>query len=319
MAEQFGLDEVRAHALNNIGTARAYLGEDAGFRQLERSIEISNAAHSIEALRGYNNLGTMYLVLGDPRRAENAWSAGWELANRYRGSPNAVWLLQQHFAVEFGKGHWEESLRLGEEFLTTAGLSHYASNYFVEIRGRIRLARGDLAAVLEDSEADLARSRPIKDPQRIQPALAFRAFALLSAGRISECEAYVDELLALDPFGSAIPHFVPPVLDLAWILTRLGRQDELLAAAAKAELRTRWLDVATAFARGDVELAGDMCADMGVIPNEAYTRLRAAEKLVQEGRRADADAQLRRALEFYRSVGASFYVREAEALMAESA
>jgi hypothetical protein len=79
------------------------------------------------------------------------------------------------------------------------------------------------------------------------------------------------------------------------------------------------LEAATTFARGEVELSADVCAEIGVVPNEAYTRLRAADKLVQEGRRAEADAQLRRALDFYRSVGASLYIREAEALMAESA
>jgi hypothetical protein len=76
---------------------------------------------------------------------------------------------------------------------------------------------------------------------------------------------------------------------------------------------------ATAFARGELELAADICADIGVLPNEAYTRLRAAEKLMEQGRRADANVQLERALEFYRSVGALFYIRQGEALTAESA
>jgi hypothetical protein len=38
---------------------------------------------------------------------------------------------------------------------------------------------------------------------------------------------------------------------------------------------------------------------------EAFYRLRAAEQLVVEGRRAEADAQLGPALGFYRSVGAT--------------
>jgi hypothetical protein len=40
---------------------------------------------------------------------------------------------------------------------------------------------------------------------------------------------------------------------------------------------------------------------------------------VAEGRRAEADAQLEQALAFYRSVGATRYIREAEALLAVSA
>jgi tetratricopeptide (TPR) repeat protein len=216
-------------------------------------------------------------------------------------------------------GRWDECLRLGEEFVVEAGPRHYQSTTFFEFRGRVRLARGDLPGALEDSELALSQSREIKDPQRLQPAVAFAAFALLSAGRIAECEELVEELLALDPVGIPIPAWVAPVLELAWILTRLGRHDEFLEAAAKAKRDTKWLEAATALARGEVELAGDICAEIGVLPNEAYTRLRAAEKLLEQGRRADADTQLRSALEFYRSVGASFYVREAEALMAESA
>jgi len=51
----------------------------------------------------------------------------------------------------------------------------------------------------------------------------------------------------------------------------------------------------------------------------SVARLRAAKQLVEEGRRAEADAELNRALAFYREVGATTYVREGEALLAESA
>ncbi len=48
-------------------------------------------------------------------------------------------------------------------------------------------------------------------------------------------------------------------------------------------------------------------------------RLRAAERLVADGRRAEADVQLQKALAFYRSVGATRYIREGEALLAATA
>ena len=53
--------------------------------------------------------------------------------------------------------------------------------------------------------------------------------------------------------------------------------------------------------------------------SEAYCRLVAARELVEQGRRTEADAQLGRALAFYRSVGARRYVREGESLLAVSA
>ena len=52
---------------------------------------------------------------------------------------------------------------------------------------------------------------------------------------------------------------------------------------------------------------------MGARPDEAFARLRAAEAMAAAGRRPEADVQLERALAFYRSVGATVYVREAEA------
>jgi hypothetical protein len=70
---------------------------------------------------------------------------------------------------------------------------------------------------------------------------------------------------------------------------------------------------------GAFEEAADILADMGVIPEEAFVRLRAAEVLLDAGRRAEAAAQLQRALAFYRSVGATAYIRDGESLFAASA
>jgi hypothetical protein len=58
---------------------------------------------------------------------------------------------------------------------------------------------------------------------------------------------------------------------------------------------------------------------MGNRSGEAHARLNAAAQLAAEGRRADADLQLASALAFYRSVGATAYVRQAEALLAATA
>jgi hypothetical protein len=51
----------------------------------------------------------------------------------------------------------------------------------------------------------------------------------------------------------------------------------------------------------------------------ARVRLRAAETLAAQGHRIEANEQLDKALAFYRSVGATRYIREAEALVAATA
>ncbi len=63
----------------------------------------------------------------------------------------------------------------------------------------------------------------------------------------------------------------------------------------------------------------EMYSEMGLPPLEAHARLRAGEQLHAEGRHAEADDQLQRALAFWRSVGATRYVRRGESLLATSA
>ncbi len=84
-------------------------------------------------------------------------------------------------------------------------------------------------------------------------------------------------------------------------------------------LHSPWLDAAQAVAASDFRQAADVMAGIGSVPFEMFYRLRSAEALVAEGRRAEADEQLRPALAFYRGVGATGYVREGEALLAASA
>jgi hypothetical protein len=62
--------------------------------------------------------------------------------------------------------------------------------------------------------------------------------------------------------------------------------------------------------------AAELYAWIGHPEEEAVTRLLAAEQLAEAGRRVEADAQLRRALAFYRAVGASAIVAQAKALFA---
>ena len=48
MAEQMGLDELRAHALDSIGISRARIGDERGIADLEQSIALAVAHNSLE-------------------------------------------------------------------------------------------------------------------------------------------------------------------------------------------------------------------------------------------------------------------------------
>jgi hypothetical protein len=216
-------------------------------------------------------------------------------------------------------GRWHEAVAHVDEFLAEAEgrERHYMDVAAWDVRALIRLARDDTAGALADSERALAFARAVRDPQVLLPVLAFQSKILLAAGRRSDAVASVDELLAL--LRSSRTSFVSYwSCALAAVLTALGRSSELEAIVENATISTRWLDAARAYAAGPFEEAADVYAEIGSLPDEAYARLRAAEALIEAGRRAEGDAQLQRSLGFYRSVGATAYIREAERLFAAS-
>jgi class 3 adenylate cyclase/tetratricopeptide (TPR) repeat protein len=320
MASDLGLDEVRAHALNNIGSARAIVGDIGGIGDLEQSIEISDGISSPESLRGYNNLFANQVSIGQLDKAAAALRAGLPVAERFgnRGR-NARWLRFERLHVAFWEGRWDDALAIIDETFSQAGPEHALTRWALETRGRIRLARDDTRGALDDAQASLDRARQAKDPQTLFPALSFAAVASLEDGHVEDAEHLADELLALRPEDHAIPHHNSPLLDLYRVLTALGRSQDLLEAAKRSAARTPHVDAAEALARGDYLAAADIYVTMGSLPAEAYARLCATAHLVDAGRLHEADQQLQSTLAFWRSVNATRYVREAEALLPATA
>jgi hypothetical protein len=150
-------------------------------------------------------------------------------------------------------------------------------------------------------------------------ALGMRAVMLAALGRPQDAAAFLEEMLAGGaPFVAAV-HEYPFALEITWTAIEVGADRELLAAVEALPYRTPWAQAAIDALRGDLERAVDALAETGDVTMEAVARLRLAEWLVGEGRRAEADTELRRALAFYRSVGATHHVRRAETLLAASA
>jgi tetratricopeptide (TPR) repeat protein len=153
----------------------------------------------------------------------------------------------------------------------------------------------------------------------LAPALATRARILLTEGKRRDAVSRASELLALGrrlvpslvnelSAGEALTTFAWTTCDL-----RLGDQ---LAAVVETAPQTPWVEAALAITRSEPIRAADMLARLSCRTGEAYSRLRAAEALSREGRRDEADAELAKALAFYRQAGATNYIRKAENLIA---
>ena len=80
-----------------------------------------------------------------------------------------------------------------------------------------------------------------------------------------------------------------------------------------------WKDAALAELRRRASHVRRTCSDAWAhAAIEADVRIAAAEALLEAGRTAEGQAELEKALAFYRSVGATFFLDRGEALLAEA-
>jgi class 3 adenylate cyclase len=321
MAEQLGLDELRAHALNNIGVARVHMGDSRGVEYLEQSIAVAAQASAPgEQCRSMFNLAAVLWEQGELRRAMALSDEGSELSARI----GHIWRLRfargSSSELHYELGQWDQALAKTNEFLAEveSGSPHVLAGLCYAIRAQIRLGRDDLPGSLADTERALELDRITREPQLLYQSAAICANVLREYGNLERAATLVDEVLDELRRASGLAAWVNASLQIvAWTLSAFGRERELLEVLP--EIDVSWVHAARAFAAGDLRAAADVCSVMGAATEEARDRLWLAEALIDQNRRAEADVELQRALAFYRSVGATRYIREAEGLLAASA
>jgi tetratricopeptide (TPR) repeat protein len=272
-------------------------------------------------VRGYVNLSATLGDLGHLDRGLEAASEGSRLAERF-GLVGQVRFLRGNLAnAYYRRGEWDEAARYTDEGIGAADprRPHYSEVLMHSVRGRLRLARGEISAAAEDAGRSLELARSSRDPQSLLPSVALMARVQCERSCTDEAGALVEEALRVFAEISFASTNIFFSTDLLVALHMLGRADEFLSIAYRAPMKSPWFDAASAFASGAFERAADVYAEIGALPDEAYARLRAAEQLLGEGRRAEADKHLGRALGFWRSVGATRFIREGESLLAATA
>ena len=150
------------------------------------------------------------------------------------------------------------------------------------------------------------------------PELGSSVFAFEALGMMDEARIAALEILELTKAQSATS-LVPVSLSfsLLWSRSAAGLEAELRELVEQAS-PGRWKDIAFATLDRDFSRAADLWLDSGSPTWEAYLRERAAAELIEAGRRAEGEAELGKALAFYRSVRATFFLERGEALLDEA-
>jgi class 3 adenylate cyclase/tetratricopeptide (TPR) repeat protein len=320
LAETLDLGASRARNLNTLGVSRIATGDPGGVADLERAMEIAAAAHSHEEIGAAANLTWMTVLLGDMRRAGELHELSRTLARRLGVSGFIRWVEAEHTFHCYWEGRWDDALAaIDDYFQTIKGTAgHYMDGPCRAVRSAILLARGRTQEALAEARLATERSRPVKDPQTINPVLAYEAQAALVAGERAAAESLANELVEA---WSATGIRQPIELSASpWVFRELGRSAEVIHALDERAIgETPWHHAARLIATGELVGAADVFAGIGTVPDEAYARLKAAAAFVEAGDRASADRQLNLALPVFAQLRATAWTAEGEALLAASA
>ena len=318
MAETLGLDEVRAHVLNNIGTARCADGDFGGIEDLERSIEIADAIDSPEVARAYNNLATVVSYLGHIQRNVELRSAAVQAGERLGAWGTARFAATAQTMWEYALGNWDifdaESRSMLEESELLGG--RYQDAYVLSTRALVAIARAEDADARASSQRALELARGARDPQIVLPVLAEVAFVEFELGRLETARQHGEEFVSGPRYVSGGQR---ADATFALVARDLQLERELRASLDATRIEDRWAPPVRAVLDGDYLSAAEMFGEMGLRTLEAHVRLRAGEQLLAAGRHSEAGEQLERSLAFWRSVGATRYVRTGESLLGRSA
>jgi class 3 adenylate cyclase/tetratricopeptide (TPR) repeat protein len=311
-ADALGLDLVRSQLATTIGMARTWLGDPGGFADMERGRELARAVGEfVEASRATQNLAAFTYEAGEIRRGWALVREALELAKQ-AGALRQVRYQEEILAYSgYELGGWNESVEALDRLITEAERSPSINECEMRnYRAAIRLARGQVDGALEDVRRAVELGRQQIEPQALLPALAAAARVYTELGMVDRAREVATELMA-NPAARPLYSY----RDFAWFAAELGQADALRVKLLPSRQASKYAAAMLAVIDGSFVEAAERYSEMGLLPDEASARLRAARALIADGRIAEAEGHLRRALDFYRVEGATRYLAQAEALL----
>jgi predicted ATPase/class 3 adenylate cyclase len=308
--ERVDRPDLRARALDLIGTSRVSLGEEGGMADQRRAIEIARERRVIWELQtSLNNHGVALFELGFLSAVDQNLEERRRMFQDIGSTADSRdFFLAAEAHASHAAGRWDAALASVNGFLEHLGEgeTHYLEADLRPVTALIMFARDRLTDALTEADRAVDVGLRSRDPQAFAGSLCVRAGLLLANHRTDAALTDFEELLSLGeglPVGLNVSGYLPAFTWLAIDLHRRGEAEQALTVSRSP----RWNAVGTAILADDLPRAAELLNEIGHRPAEAYARLRAGGD------------QLHEALAFYRSVGATRYIREAESQLAASA
>jgi class 3 adenylate cyclase/tetratricopeptide (TPR) repeat protein len=309
LAADHGSNELRSSLLTTQGVFAMSAGDlDEARRLADAAIDIAPIG-SFSRFRTLSNRATYEWSEGDMEAWERQQAAAVEEAERAGDRPNLRWLegYAVSHAVLFGR--WDEVLRRAEVQIALG--PHYTLDGILEFKAYVLAARDQLAAARACRDEALALTEKIPDAQSAIPGLFDAAWVSHVIGEEELARRLVERVY---PVALGIRHRAPGVdAKNCVVIIRAGRAQDWLEFH-KRHADTRRVRAALLLLEGRVVEAADAWALVSP-HDEAVARLEAARQLAAAGRMSEADVQLERGLAFFRAVGATKIVRDAEGLL----
>ena len=317
MATALSLPDVRVHALNNIGSARAQQGDLDAIEDLEASAALAEEINTPELARSLNNLASITFSRGDVRRCYELELQSMAVAERFGLGAMLFFSRANVLGSQLRLGLWDLLVESVGQILADsppAGTAAAARS----MRAWVRAARGDLAGAREDSTFSLDIGRRAAEPQAVIPSLNTHAFVLRAAGEHDEVRGLVHEILERLEQSAAGVTFAGSGQAVEIWLGVVG-PERVVAVLEMLAGQTKWSMAGRALAAGDLERALELYRETESVMDVALLHRLLARRFAEQGRRPEANANLDEALAIYRALGATYFIREAEKLLPATA
>jgi DNA-binding CsgD family transcriptional regulator len=169
LARQLGSQDILAHALNNVGGARFHRVGDAGWREMQQSLDVSLLGGFQEHVaRAYTNLFSFALNVRDYVTASTYLEAGLAYCDEHDLDAWGQYMRAFRARARFEQASWSDAAMDAETLLAQPGIATAAKLPALLALGRVRTRRGD-----DNPDAPLheayAYALETREPQRICP------------------------------------------------------------------------------------------------------------------------------------------------------